>query len=94
MSCWKHAFRDHGGTTPDSRQSTAVRRMVADWRHAVLRHSSCSGIHGKKRLIDRGLMSATPHVQFVMGVKNAMPAEERLPDIQLAELKQVIPDAT
>ena len=29
-----------------------------------------------------------------MGVKNAMPAEERLPDIQLAELKRVIPVAT
>ena len=33
-------------------------------------------------------------MQFVMGVKNAMPVEERLPDIQLAELKRVIPDVT
>ena len=29
-----------------------------------------------------------------MGVKNALPAVERLPDIQLAELKRVIPLAT
>jgi 3-keto-5-aminohexanoate cleavage enzyme len=53
-----------------------------------------SHIHGAKRLIEQGLMSATPHLQFVMGVKNAMPAEERLLDIQLAELKRVIPGAT
>ena len=53
-----------------------------------------SHIHGAKRLIEHGLMSATPHVQFVMGVKNAMPAEERLLDIQLAELTRVIPGAT
>jgi uncharacterized protein (DUF849 family) len=53
-----------------------------------------SHIHGAKRLIEQGLMSATPHVQFVMGVKNAMPAEERLLDIQLAELQRVIPGAT
>ena len=53
-----------------------------------------SHIHGAKRLIEQGLMSATPHVQFVMGVKNAMPADERLLDIQLAELKRVIPGAT
>ena len=53
-----------------------------------------SHIYGAKRLIEQGLMTATPHVQFVMGVKNAMPAEERLLDIQLAELKRVIPGAT
>ena len=53
-----------------------------------------SHIHGAKRLIDQGLMSATPHVQFVMGVKNALPAEERLLDIILAELKRVVPGAT
>ncbi len=53
-----------------------------------------SHIHGAKRLIEQGLMNATPHVQFVMGVKNAMPAEEWLLDIQLAELKRIIPRAT
>jgi 3-keto-5-aminohexanoate cleavage enzyme len=53
-----------------------------------------SHIHGATRLIEQGLMSATPHVQFVMGVKNAMPAEERLLDIQLAELQRIVPGAT
>ena len=53
-----------------------------------------SHIHAAKRLIDDGLMNSRPHVQFVMGVKNAMPADEHLLDILLAELKRVVPGAT
>jgi 3-keto-5-aminohexanoate cleavage enzyme len=53
-----------------------------------------SHIHGTKRLIDVGLMSPKPHVQFVMGVQNALPADERLLDVLLAETRRVIPGAT
>jgi 3-keto-5-aminohexanoate cleavage enzyme len=53
-----------------------------------------SHIHGAKRLIEAGLMSPRPHVQFVMGVQNAMPADERLLDILLEETRRVIPGAT
>src|SRR3954467_6415869 len=34
-----------------------------------------SHIHGARRLIDKGLMDERPHVQFVIGVQNALPAE-------------------
>ncbi|MCP3445100.1 3-keto-5-aminohexanoate cleavage protein [Bradyrhizobium sp. CCGUVB14] len=53
-----------------------------------------SHLHGARRLIEAGLMDARPHVQFVMGVKNAMPADEHVLDILLAELKRLIPRAT
>ncbi len=53
-----------------------------------------SHIHGARRLIEAGLMDEAPHVQFVMGVKNAMPAEEPLVDILLAETRRVLPKAT
>ncbi|GAA4257426.1 3-keto-5-aminohexanoate cleavage protein [Azospirillum formosense] len=53
-----------------------------------------SHIHGARRLVEEGLMNDRPHVQFVMGVKNAMPAEERLLDTLLIELKRVLPKAT
>ena len=53
-----------------------------------------SHIHGARRLIDAGLMDETPHVQFVMGVKNAMPADERLLDILLEETRRTLPRAT
>lgn len=53
-----------------------------------------SHLHGAKRLIEAGLMDASPHVQFVLGVKNAMPAEEHLLDILLAETRRILPKAT
>lgn len=53
-----------------------------------------SHIHAARRLIDAGLMSDRPHVQFVMGVQNAMPADEHLLDILLAEARSVMPNAT
>ena len=39
-------------------------------------------------------MGESPHVQFVLGVKNAMPCEEPLLDILLAETQRVLPKAT
>src|SRR3954469_19852950 len=53
-----------------------------------------SHLHGARRLVDEGLMNDRPHVQFVMGVKNAMPAEEHLLDIVRDELARVLPHAT
>jgi 3-keto-5-aminohexanoate cleavage enzyme len=53
-----------------------------------------SHIHGARRLIDNGLMDERPHVQFVMGVQNAMPAEEHLLDILLNETCRTLPKAT
>jgi 3-keto-5-aminohexanoate cleavage enzyme len=47
-----------------------------------------------KRLIDGGLISPRPYVQFVMGIQNALPADEHLLDILLRETKRVIPGAT
>ena len=53
-----------------------------------------SHIHGARRLIDAGLMDERPHVQVVMGVKNALPAEEHLLDLMLGEIRRLLPQAT
>jgi 3-keto-5-aminohexanoate cleavage enzyme len=53
-----------------------------------------SHIHGARRLADEGLMDERPHVQFVMGVKNALPAKEHLLEMLLQELKRIFPQAT
>lgn len=53
-----------------------------------------SHLHGARRLIDEGLMDDHPHIQFVLGIKNAMPAEEHLLDILLAEKERILPHAT
>jgi len=53
-----------------------------------------SHIYGARRLIDAGLIDDRPHVQFVMGIKNALPAEERVLDILLDETRRILPNAT
>ena len=46
-----------------------------------------SDIHGARRLVDSLLINERLHVQFVMGVKNGLPAQEHLLVIPLVELK-------
>lgn len=51
-------------------------------------------LYNAKTLLDRGLLKARPHVQFVMGVPNALPARKRLLEFLVSELKAILPDAT
>lgn len=53
-----------------------------------------SHLHGALRLVEAGLIDDHPHVQFVMGVKNAMPAEPHLLDLLLGEMQRILPRAT
>jgi 3-keto-5-aminohexanoate cleavage enzyme len=45
-------------------------------------------------LISRQLMAPAPHVQLVLGVKNALPPRESLVEFFCAELGEVLPEAT
>lgn len=45
-------------------------------------------------LLERGLLERPPHVQLVMGIKNALPPRESLVDFFVSELHTLIPDAT
>lgn len=45
-------------------------------------------------LVRRGLLIPPPHVQLVMGIKNALPARETLVDAFVSELADVLPGAT
>ena len=53
-----------------------------------------SHIHGARRLVDAGLMDRHAHLQFVLGVRNAMPAVERLLRLLVEEARAVLPDMT
>jgi 3-oxoadipate:acetyl-CoA acetyltransferase len=53
-----------------------------------------SHIYGARKLFDLGLINDRPHVQFVMGIKNALPAEARILDFLHAELQRALPKAT
>jgi 3-keto-5-aminohexanoate cleavage enzyme len=53
-----------------------------------------SHIYGARKLIDRGLICDRPHVQFVMGINNALPAELHILNCLYDELRRVLPNAT
>ncbi len=78
--------------------ATLVQELAAQMKRVGTRPEieifDLSHLHGAKRLVEAGLMDERPHVQFVMGVQNAMPADAHLLDILLAELRRVLPRAT
>jgi uncharacterized protein (DUF849 family) len=45
-------------------------------------------------LVKRGLLKPPPHVQFVMGIKGAMPARRNVLEFLIAETQAVLPSAT
>ena len=69
-------------------------RMQANRVRPEIEIFDLSHLHGARRLVDAGLMDERPHVQVVMGVKNALPAEEHILDLMLGELKRLLPHAT
>jgi uncharacterized protein (DUF849 family) len=51
-------------------------------------------LYNAARLVDKGLLMAPAHVQFVLGIPNAMPARRKILDFLLSELDDVLPGAT
>lgn len=44
--------------------------------------------------VEQGLLTAPLHVQFVLGVRNALPARREILDFGVAELRALMPEAT
>ncbi len=51
-------------------------------------------LYTTQRLAEQGLIAPPPHVQFVLGIPNALPARRRLLEFALAELEELLPGAT
>jgi len=51
-------------------------------------------LYNAANLVKKGLLKDPPHVQFVMGIPNAMPARRSIFDFLRSELKQILPNAT
>jgi uncharacterized protein (DUF849 family) len=51
-------------------------------------------LYNAANLVKKGLLKNPPHVQFVMGIPNAMPARRSIFDFLRAELQAVLPKAT
>jgi uncharacterized protein (DUF849 family) len=51
-------------------------------------------LYNAASLVKKGLLKDPPHVQFVMGITNAMPARKSIFDFLRSEMKEVLPRAT
>lgn len=51
-------------------------------------------LYSAANLVKRGLLKDPPHVQFVMGIPNAMPARKSVFDFLRSEIADVLPKAT
>ena len=51
-------------------------------------------LYNTKSLIDRGLIIPPPHVQFVLGIPNALPARREILEFGISELNELLPGAT
>lgn len=51
-------------------------------------------LYNAANLVKKGLLEDPPHVQFVMGVPNAMPARRSVFDFLRSEIKEIMPKAT
>jgi len=51
-------------------------------------------LYNAANYVDEGLLSGPLHVQFVLGVKNALPARRDILEFEVAKLRELMPDAT
>jgi uncharacterized protein (DUF849 family) len=51
-------------------------------------------LYNAANLVKKGLLRSPPHVQFVMGIPNAMPARRSIFDFLRSEITDVLPGAT
>ena len=51
-------------------------------------------LYNARDLADRGLLKRPLQVQFVLGIPNALPARKHVLELLLAELKDIMPDAS
>jgi uncharacterized protein (DUF849 family) len=51
-------------------------------------------LYNAKALLDRGLLEAPLHVQFVLGIPGALPVRRQVLEFLLAELNEILPGST
>ncbi|MBT4933972.1 MAG: 3-keto-5-aminohexanoate cleavage protein [Rhodospirillaceae bacterium] len=51
-------------------------------------------LYNTKAMVDKGQLKSPPHVQFVLGIPNALPARRQVLEFGISELHDLMPDAT
>jgi uncharacterized protein (DUF849 family) len=71
-----------------------AREMIAYDIKPEIEAFDLSMIYATADLVAEGLLSDRPHVQFVMGIRNAMPARRDVLEFERDQLLKVLPKAT
>jgi 3-keto-5-aminohexanoate cleavage enzyme len=53
-----------------------------------------SMLYAARNLVDEGLIPSDPHVQFVLGIPNALPGRRNVLEFMISELQVLLPNAT
>ncbi|MFG5120694.1 3-keto-5-aminohexanoate cleavage protein [Methylorubrum sp. POS3] len=79
---------------PASLYTALANRMRASGVRPEIEVFDLSHLHNARRLIDAGLADARAHIQFVLGIADAMPADPVALDLLLAEARRLLPQAS
>jgi 3-keto-5-aminohexanoate cleavage enzyme len=71
-----------------------ARTMLEDGIKPEIEVFDLAMLYNAANLVKKGLLREKPHVQFVMGIPNAMPARRSVFDFLRSELPVVLPGAT
>jgi 3-keto-5-aminohexanoate cleavage enzyme len=78
---------------PDFVQGLA-QRMIDNNVKPEIEVFDAAMLYNAANLVKKGLLKAPAHVQFVMGIPNALPARRSLLEFLIAEKNDIMPDAT
>ena len=71
-----------------------ARKMLDNGVKPEIEAFDLSMLYQALNLVDEGLIEAPLHMQFVLGVKNALPAVRQAFDFMVSELDRLMPEAT
>jgi 3-keto-5-aminohexanoate cleavage enzyme len=75
-----------------------VRSLAAEMRDLGIKPEievfDLAMLYNAAELVGEGLLASPPHVQFVLGVKNALPARRDILDFEVRTLRALLPGAT
>jgi 3-oxoadipate:acetyl-CoA acetyltransferase len=77
-------------------------QLILDLARSMLEHGikpeveifDLAMLYNAANLVAEGLLKAPVHVQFVLGVPNALPADREVLELELGQLERVLPGAT
>jgi uncharacterized protein (DUF849 family) len=77
-------------------------KLIVDLAQRMLQHDvkaeveifDLAMLYNAAQLVADGLLKAPVHVQFVLGIPNALPADRQVLEFEIAQLERVLPGAT